>query len=45
MDASPEDLAVIEAHLGLHFTFHDDGKVSWSPVTLESDDRIPIARH
>lgn len=31
-DASPEDRFIIEKHLGLVFTFHDDGKVSWKPV-------------
>lgn len=29
-DATPEDRAVIEKHLGLYFTFKD-GKVSWQP--------------
>lgn len=28
-DATPEDRAVIEQHMGLSFTFHEDGKVSW----------------
>jgi hypothetical protein len=34
-DATPEDRANIEAHLGLTFTFHDNGKVEWHPVTHE----------
>jgi len=32
MDATPEDRDVIEAHLGLHFEFTDDGKVRWGAV-------------
>lgn len=28
-DATPEDRAVIESHLGLRFEFTQDGKVSW----------------
>ena len=32
MDAAPEDRVVIEKHLGLHFEFTDDGKVSWQRV-------------
>lgn len=31
MDATPEDRATIEQHLGLSFEFKDDGGVSWSP--------------
>lgn len=34
-DATPEDRANIEAHLGLTFTFHDNGKVEWHPVPPE----------
>lgn len=30
LDATPEEKAVIEAHLGLHFEFTPDGQVSWS---------------
>lgn len=31
-DATPEDRETIEEHMGLRFTFPDDGqKVSWSP--------------
>jgi hypothetical protein len=32
MDATPEDRDVIEKHLGLHFEFRNDGKVSWQRV-------------
>lgn len=32
MDASPEDRETIERHLGLHFDFSDDGKVSWEKI-------------
>lgn len=32
MDATPEDRAAIEAHLGLTFNFTDDGKVSWKRI-------------
>jgi hypothetical protein len=32
MDATDEDRAVIEKHLGLHFEFTNDGKVSWRRV-------------
>lgn len=35
-DASPEDRALIEQHLGLAFTFMDDGRVSWRPVTVDA---------
>lgn len=28
-DASPEDRALIEQHLGLHFDFNEDGSVAW----------------
>lgn len=31
LDASPEDRALIEGHLGLAFTFDADGRVSWRP--------------
>lgn len=31
-DAAPDDRAVIEAAMGLHFTFSDDGAVSWSRI-------------
>jgi hypothetical protein len=36
MDATAEDRAVIESHLGLAFHFIDDGKVSWRPVSTSS---------
>lgn len=43
MDATPEDREVIEEHLGLHFEFTDDGKVSWrrfyKPTNI--DPKIP----
>lgn len=29
LDATPEEKAAIEAHLGLHFDFTEDGQVSW----------------
>lgn len=29
VDATPEDRAVIETHLGIHFEFTEDGQVSW----------------
>lgn len=32
MDATPIEKTIIEAHLGLHFEFTDDGKVSWKRV-------------
>jgi hypothetical protein len=32
MDATPIEKTIIEAHLGLHFTFMDDGKVSWTKL-------------
>lgn len=32
LDASPEDRAVIEQHLGLAFTFEGNGEVSWKPT-------------
>lgn len=32
MDATIDDREVIEGHLGLHFEFLDDGKVSWKRV-------------
>ena len=32
MDATPEDRETIETHLGLHFEFTDDGKVTWRRV-------------
>jgi hypothetical protein len=34
MDASPEERELIENHLGLHFEFTNDGKVSWKPKQL-----------
>ncbi|MDR6381815.1 hypothetical protein [Paraburkholderia caribensis] len=30
-DATPEDRATIEQHLGLSFEFSEDGRVSWKP--------------
>lgn len=33
-DATPEDRALIEKHLGLAFTFGDDNRVTWAPVTV-----------
>ncbi|OGO66563.1 MAG: hypothetical protein A2029_01395 [Chloroflexi bacterium RBG_19FT_COMBO_47_9] len=30
--ASPEEKETIEKHLGFHFDFTDDGKVSWRPI-------------
>jgi len=30
-DASPEDREVIEKHLGLKFTFHENGDIAWTP--------------
>lgn len=35
-DASPDDRAVIEQHLGLSFTFTEDGRVEWKPVAGSS---------
>jgi hypothetical protein len=32
-DATPEDLATIEAHLGLHFEFLPDSGVKWKAVS------------
>lgn len=32
LDATPEDREIIEAHLGLHFDFKEDGSVSWARV-------------
>lgn len=32
MDATPEDRATIESHLGLTFTFTDDGQVAWHGI-------------
>lgn len=32
MDATAEERAAIEKHLGIHFEFHDDGKVSWKRI-------------
>ncbi len=32
MDATPGDRAVIERHLGLHFEFMPDGRVSWKRI-------------
>jgi hypothetical protein len=32
-DATPEDLALIEQHLGLHFEFLPDGGVKWKAVS------------
>lgn len=32
MDATPEEKEIIEKHLGLHFKFTEDGKVSWNRV-------------
>jgi len=31
-DASPEDRETIEQHLGLKFTFTEDGKIGWKPA-------------
>lgn len=31
-DATPEEREVIEAHLGLHFEFTDDGAVRWQRI-------------
>lgn len=31
-DATPEEREIIEKHLGLHFEFLDDGRVSWKPA-------------
>lgn len=36
-DASPEDLATIEQHVGLRITFNDDGTVRWAPVEKSSE--------
>lgn len=33
MDATPEDRETIESHLGLRFTFNDDGGVSWKSAS------------
>lgn len=36
LDATPEERDVIEAHLGLHFDFKDDGGVAWKKLpTIE----------
>jgi hypothetical protein len=32
LDATPEEKDIIERHLGLRFTFTDDGKVGWRPL-------------
>ncbi|MCA0214725.1 MAG: hypothetical protein LCH79_16300 [Proteobacteria bacterium] len=33
-DATPEDRALIEQHLGLAFEFSDDGRVAWKPCAV-----------
>jgi hypothetical protein len=33
MDATPEERDIIEAHLGLHFDFKDDGEVKWKQLS------------
>lgn len=36
LDATPEDRAVIEQHLGLHFEFSESGQVSWRSAVKTS---------
>ena len=41
-DASPEDLATIEQHIGLHIEFDDQGGVRWSSIVRPpSEDVCP----
>lgn len=40
-DASPEDRALIEAHLGLSFAFEEGGRVSWRPAARSTGAAAP----